>query len=539
MSSLNKLKPKFKQAEQITLFASVALYFCFPILAVMKLKLTAIFNFFAADTFYYLSIAKISPALWNSTDGQTHTNGFHPLWQNLLNTVYSLFKPSQAVFIYTVFFVSLFLTFGGFYFMSNASQRITKSRISWLFMFPGAVYLCGFQATTVEYGISNIYQPLSFVNGMESPLTIFFFGVLIYYLSRCNCRSQVNWFVLGCIIAIVTLSRLDDVFLYLGFVVYIAIFARDRFAKNLLALTIPVAFSILMLFAYHSLTQQTLMPVSGLIKGTNTGEFPSNFETLRNVLFPNEVLQAVTTRVYGLLIPFFLAIVALVILVISNQAKGETNRSGSESVRNLRLFIVPLSTYVLLKSSYTFIRFFFIETGYWYYVGPVVAINFIIALLIGSLFDKNIFSRVLILSVLSLLQVFNLSHTYQRLQSQNLMLNIFVNRDRLSHELESRFGKNAKIVDGTDGIYSFIFDSPSQSGRGFTINKDGYIAFQKNGYVGYYEYLMENGYTVLVGLDVYTHPVPKNVQLEQVYRDSQTGTVFWKLIEATDSSNDS
>jgi hypothetical protein len=44
-----------------------------------------IYNFFAADAYYYLAIAKNTPLRSFATfDGVAPTNGFHPLWQYLL-----------------------------------------------------------------------------------------------------------------------------------------------------------------------------------------------------------------------------------------------------------------------------------------------------------------------------------------------------------------------------------------------------------------------------------------------------------------------
>ena len=274
----------------------VFLYFSFPIYTVFKFKLLAVFNYFAADTFYYLAIAKKSVLLWNSADGSTHTNGFHPLWQNLLNLIYRLFHPSDPMFIYVVFGISFLFVLSGFLLLSDACRQVSKSSISWLFMFPGMVYISGYQATTSEYGLSNIYQPFSFINGMESALTIFFFGILIVVLRQKELSSPKDWFWVGCVVSLITMSRLDDIFLVVGFGIFLLIFRGRHLYKNLLALFSPVCVSLILLFGYHLSTGQTLMPVSGSIKGTNTGEFDSNFTTLKRILMPGSTLEAVNTR---------------------------------------------------------------------------------------------------------------------------------------------------------------------------------------------------------------------------------------------------
>ena len=49
-----------------------------------------IFTFFAADTFYYLTVARNFARIGLfSFDGEFPTNGFHPLWQVRLRNVFS------------------------------------------------------------------------------------------------------------------------------------------------------------------------------------------------------------------------------------------------------------------------------------------------------------------------------------------------------------------------------------------------------------------------------------------------------------------
>ena len=280
------------------------------------------------------------------------------------------------------------------------------------------------------------------------------------------------------------------------------------------------------------------MPVSGMIKGTNTGEFPSNFDTLLRILNPKDSLEAVTTRAFGLFMPLLLGVSYLVIYGFSKFSTARQDRANSAQIQKIGLFIVPLSVYVIAKSSYTLNHFYLIETGYWYYVGPVICVNFIAALLIGILFDKGILSKLFLATVIALMQIFNLTYTYQKIQSKNVMHAVFVNRDQLRRDLREIFNTNVKFIDGTDGIYSFVLDSPSQSARGFTINKEGYEAFKSGGYKEYYNYLLENDFGVLIGLNVYQHPVPGSITVVPIYTDPATGTVFSQLEHTSPSNND-
>lgn len=507
----------------------IILYFSFAVFTIVRLKLQAVFNYFAADSFYYLTVAKNSQRLWNSADGITHTNGFHPLWQNLLNLVSWIFSPTKSNLIWITFGFSFFFVLVGFLLMSHVSKKISSSSFSWIFMFPGIVYLCSYQSTTVEYGVTNIYQPLSFLNGMESATTIFLFGLLFLFLSRFSDFQVNQYFGLGGLISLIVMSRLDDVFLLAGFAVYILFVESQQKFRKFILLVFPSVSALTILFLYHLVTNQTFIPVSGKIKGTDTGEFSSNYVTVLNLLHPGKLLEAVNTRAYGLFIPLFLAIFYLVMFGLIRNTQHSTLNTFS----SLKIYFIPLSTYVIFKSIYIFYKFYLIETGYWYYVGPVICVNFLAVVIIGKLFDQTHIQRFFLIFVIALIQIFNLSFTFHKLQTDNSSYTVFSNRQTLESKLIELFGGDVKFIDGTDGIYSYIFDKPSQSARGFTTNRDGFKAFQAGGYDGYYSYLLKNGYNVLVGLNTYTHPVPDSILVRTVFIDANTGTVFSKLEQKT------
>ena len=82
-----------------------------PEMGFLVLGPSAYFQFFAADTFYYLTIAANSS--WSpiaSFDGTNPTNVFHPLWQFLLKIIFSSFSYiAQPTQISITFWLSVFL----------------------------------------------------------------------------------------------------------------------------------------------------------------------------------------------------------------------------------------------------------------------------------------------------------------------------------------------------------------------------------------------------------------------------------------------
>ena len=83
-----------------------------PAYAYFSGGLSNVFNFLAADTFYYLSIAANSSFLAYTFDGQFLTNGFHPLWQILLERIAHLpsSPPSRETLVVLTFWMSVGLT---------------------------------------------------------------------------------------------------------------------------------------------------------------------------------------------------------------------------------------------------------------------------------------------------------------------------------------------------------------------------------------------------------------------------------------------
>jgi hypothetical protein len=109
-------------------------------------------------------------------------NGFHPLWQILLQALFQAFglgadKPHQLIVAY---WLSVSLVAAGGVLIAQAVLRWSGSVLAAMLTFPGLfgmwMLFCGWPAGTMW----------SFMNGMESPLSLFFFGLALFYLSRPN-----------------------------------------------------------------------------------------------------------------------------------------------------------------------------------------------------------------------------------------------------------------------------------------------------------------------------------------------------------------
>ncbi len=175
-------------------------------------------QFFTSDTFYYLSIARHSiTSTFYTSDGLYPTNGFHPLWGFLRTKLFSLptFASNLDGQIFLTFGLSLAFTALGMMFFGLVVYHLTENAsVSLLASVPGFYYLIFAPL------IPNYNSTWAYINGMESPLSIFWFGLLLFLLVNKNMLSdQRLWMtaVLSIFMTLVIFSRLDDVFLLLPF----------------------------------------------------------------------------------------------------------------------------------------------------------------------------------------------------------------------------------------------------------------------------------------------------------------------------------
>ena len=132
--------------------------------------LPIIFNYFAADSFVYLSVAAKSQLGFYTYDGINATTGFHPLWQVFLHAAFKTLgilsdKPAQ---IYFIFWASVILVAAGTVMTAQSVYRWTGSTLAAMLTVPGAY------TVALAYFTPYNGSPWGFMNGMESPLSLFF-----------------------------------------------------------------------------------------------------------------------------------------------------------------------------------------------------------------------------------------------------------------------------------------------------------------------------------------------------------------------------
>ena len=304
--------------------AAAALTAYAPLDAWLREGLPAAFRWFADDAFYYLAIADHSPNTGLYTfDGMHPTNGFHPLWQYLLTLVVQTFDLDREGQVTFAFLGSIALVAAGSGFFAMAVARsIRNLTLALLAAVPGYFWWIAPSPTP------DVGAQWSFINGMESPLSIFLFGVLAWMLTnRCLLHEPVRLYNVArvsLVLSVLTLSRLDDIFIFAPFLGFLIVFAesrRDALRRAAVFSAIP-ALLIGGYMLFNVAYAGAALPVSGAAKagGLLEGFLRNGYATL-TMLLPGLDVRSVSPTVWAeeawrmiqMIIPAFGALAWLVV----------------------------------------------------------------------------------------------------------------------------------------------------------------------------------------------------------------------------------
>jgi|GEM_PF-933306 len=512
---------------------------------------SVVFNFLSADSFYYLTIAKNSHSILSpSFDGERPTNGFHPLWQIVLIGLFRLTGPSQELQISIVFLVSTCLVTAGLILAGHALQCVTGSSLSILWLVPGLFQvLFGGRG---ERGLTYTYSCWAFMNGMESPLSLFFGGLLLHCLARRRTSrlgedpprdglrlwpfsSSFAW-GLGLIVMCCVMSRLDDVFVAAGFV--LCLLAGPNSSKvRALQVGLPTALFLAIYIGHHFVSGQTLLPTSAAVKSSNALE--ANLRCLVSELIPLAQWTHCPVRHLDRLTGLTIPMVVCALLLSVGCARLGTSPTPCLPPCTMN----PLLVYVLGKGFY---NWFFVEVGhqgYWYYALPVLVTNWLLvalacagwrALAAKTADKKSHATSALVrsagtvsLALWTLVYLITVADTVKRLKSWNSWYGVWSARVTMARDLERSIGQS-KLISNDDGLLAYALPYPSASILGFVTDQAGYAA-RRRGLKAYWDYCIERGFTVVGSTDGGYFDLSKWYVTRTVYQHQQSHTVFVRL----------
>jgi hypothetical protein len=480
--------------------------------ALLRLGPRGIFNYFGADAFLYMTVAKRSSLTWYSFDGETATNGFHPLWGFLLTALHSVTGSDAEHFLVAAFLLSLAVTSLGVALTSVAIFRYTSSIFLSLLTVPGIYYLvlgAGYQNWAIWAGSAGLEGGVSILSG----------GILVWVISRECCREGftlesmydpsfrgIAW-RLGLVLPLVMLSRLDDVFVipcfFLVFLLTPGVPFRDRIRP---AFNVVIA-STLVLFLYFVFNKAyagAFMPVSGSVKSKFT-LFQSFYVGLSNMFpFLIDLKEAVTGRPSD---PEGFSSNAFRFVQIVGPALMSVIYIWGTAVHHKRnpRFILPLAIAVglLVKLFYNIAFVNLWDQGSWYYALSISMTSFLFCILIGEPYaqlDARGFAKRALYVAYAVILAFAMGREILRSAyiGKNPEYDFWVDRVATQEALDG-IDANAKLLELGDGIVAFSLEAPAMHGFGFSGDKDTVVALHEGRLLAHahqrgYDILASSGY---------------------------------------------
>jgi hypothetical protein len=534
-----------------------------PLYGLYCFGMKTVFGYFADDAFYYLTVAKNSTLGFFTFDGEKPTNGFHPLWQCVLTVVSEMAgRHDSETLLYATFLLGAVLTTMGFVLLGWSLYTITRSTFWPLWLIPGPFYLFftvkGI-GNEVHHGVTYTFCPWSFMNGMESPCSVFAGGLFLYLLTRaCYTADQSSpepervtgrascsdacLFVLGLSLALVVMARLDDIFLVAATAMFFL--AMDWKGpsplRRLCLLVFPTAALLTAYLAFNYLSGQSLLPISGQVKSTGGAALSGNVATLlcdfcpplHGVLRPSYSVHewsVTAVRSSALVLPMVFALWLTIYLFKSRLSHPRAFRGF--------LWLLPVLAYIVLKGMYNLVNVRFGSQGYWYHTLPVLMTNWLVILLCWRFAQEQVFQRcsllrsgciglyVLVYLFVSANMIFSGSYANDR------CFPIWQHRLEIASALK-KIDPNIKLVDRSDGAYGFCLGIPAVCALGYAIDYDGYVALRDGKFL---EYCVRRGFTVTFE-GRHSYPIQMgDYTLRKIYEHKASGTTFFR-IEAPSSN---
>ena len=391
------------------------------------------FSFYAADAFYYLTVARNYAETGVFTfDGIFSTNGFHPLWQVLLGILYKIglvFSIPDLTILVLVLFLSLLLILGGLIFIGKALKLAKGSVPVWLLMISSGTYALLLAPFEPRFG-----SLWSFTNAMETAPLIFFFGLLMWLWSHADfMQTNKSAVTTGLTLSLIILSRLDHILLVIAFFGYMIIQmivkgGGTKFLSHFLtAATVQATIVGLYILANLMTTGMTL-PISGSIKTTfpeiaagvaKLQEFPV---VLSNFKQPD--FGASLWRYTQILLPAICSIAVVIKLLVR-----KIFTLGSR----LDQFWLVTAGMVVLLSAYNFLFVPTLDQGHWYFP---ISILFMTLVTVDWLPDiGNTSSRVISLTVLTIITLLFYYAVYHNASHNQRFADFYDHKSEFRHTM--------------------------------------------------------------------------------------------------------
>jgi hypothetical protein len=453
------------------------------------------FGYAAADTFYYLGVARTAIESGSlSTEGMHPTNGFHPLWQAATVALYGvcqLFGRADAALILTIL-ASLACTALAVWLLAESFQLAAGGVPAAFAIVPIGVY-----AVIASYywhvgppnanggleGALPVYGTLySFVNGMESGIALLAFALLARTFLRREADARLlSGIKCGAACSFLCLARLDHAaFVVTPVALWLLELAQTRQRQRFLLGAI--AASVLPLLAYCGLNLLYVglaLPVSGLVK--SHFPMPSLDQVSPAIELLRAPLKAMDPPILYRILPMVLCpIWALGYVAIATRLRvGDRGLAWTMRSFATRLdaFLVKMAPGVVLLSTYDLL--FVSGVGHWYFPVSTLYVSLTTLSLLQAL-TRGI-ARAKLLPVLGfallapLVLLLFMRFEYKPSYHQAYARFYWETAPRVREKLG---GKVPKLVEMDDGIVAYSLHVPSVSASGYLLDAEAMRAWK-------------------------------------------------------------
>ncbi len=507
-------RPRASSSLRLVLATTLGLL-CTPVLVDLAVSgKRRPFGYAAADTFYYLVVARnVARHGSFSFDAEHATNGFHPLWQLLtgaLAFVTELFGGHGRALLLAAILLSLGLVAAGVALLARAFAD-DGVLTPWFALVPVGVYgflLAPFwlarlavladPATSME-GPFPVYGTLwSYVNGMESGAVLCAFGLCALLHRAWNRAPTLARAVhYGLALAALTLARLDHVFFALALTAEWCLSAlhRRRPAPEWLALLAAFGLPVATDLAINVHWFGSAMPISGALKTS----FPHVTQIhVQSVIDTWKLGSAynlfVLQREASLFVPVIFALGYLALTFRVELAGRRVALRYRATTRAYDRFLTPTAVGVLGLAAYN-ILFLIDGPGSWY----VPVSTLFVSLAVVAIIDRSArtlrpkAARLVLAAVTCVSLAFFLKLErqvdYHRMYADFFLLDAPAIRRHFG-------GKTPRFLEVDDGIVSYSLDVPAMS-AGLALDPEG-LAAARAGH--FYEIAYERGFKCVTSL---------------------------------------
>jgi hypothetical protein len=535
-----------------------------PLYGLYCFGIETIFGYFADDAFYYLTVAKSSTFGFFTFDGEKPTNGFHPLWQYILTVLFgALGRHDLQTQMYATYVLGAVLVTLGFILMGWSTHRITRSVYWPLWLIPGPFYMLFTikgASQEVAHGMTYTFCPWAFMNGMESPCSVFAGGMFIYLLTRmCYPADELPLqseqsatgerpsdrilIVVGLSLALLIMARLDDVFLLFSVALFFLFIGLrgQRPMRGVAILMLPTVVILAAYVAFNYFSGQSLIPVSGKVKSTAVAALSGNIETSLSDFFPpiHSLIRpqyspgqwsVTAVRSSALILPIVFAL-WLAVYVLKSKTKHP------EMFHKFKWVLIILG-YIALKGMYNLVNVRLGSQGYWYHTLPIVMLNYLAILLCWVFISRDASRRcslvrtgsaglyALVYLFVSANMIFSASFAGDKWRL------IWRDRQEIVSELK-KIDPNIKLIDRSDGVFAYLLDMPAVCAQGYAIDYDGFLALQSDKLL---DYCIARGFEVTFE-GRHAYPISKEgYTFTKLYEHKASGTTFFRIRSAANHS---